>query len=758
MKVRFGLLLIYSMLLITSCNVAKHVPEGEYLLEKVKITTDVNDISKDELLEYIRQAPNTKVFGLFRMQLGIYNLAGKDTTKWINRTLKKIGDEPVIYNPLQTAFSIKQLQLLYKNKGFIHAQIDTNIVFKGKKSTIEYIVKSNKPFLLGNYNVNLTDNTLFQIATDTSRTLIRPEMLFDTDVFNAERERIASRYRQLGHYNFNKDFLIYNADSSLNKNKVAVTLDLRTALKEKNNPANIKIFNKYKIRNIIYYNINDFNPATDFQNTSKPDTIIFNHFTLIEQKKQSINIDALIQNTFINPGAVYSDAAVERTYSALNSLGPVKYVNITFREVDEENLDCSIVIVPSKNVSLSTELEATYTDRFWGGAFNLGIIDRNVFGGAETLSLEGRGALEWQSNVLAQEWGAQVGLKFPSFLMPFINSETRRNLHANTEYNTSYVYQFRPGEFTTINLGGGIKYQWQRNRYRHSFDLADLSYVYFPPDKFSEEFRQNYLKTGLYNKYNYEDHFILRMGYSGSYSNFNANRPMRNYRTSRYSFESAGNLLYGINNLLGSQKEEGSYRLFNIRYAQYLRGEFNTTYTQIIDKNNRFVSHLGVGIGVPYGNADAIPYERRFYSGGANSVRGWSESTLGPGVYSTPDSLNTRTRDYNQVGDIKLDLNMEYRTKMFWVLEGALFLDAGNIWTIKEYFPEQKGGVFKLNTFMNQIAIAYGAGLRLDFSFFIFRLDLGARLFDPVRIRREQWRVKPDWSDFAFHLAIGYPF
>lgn len=755
MRVRFGFLVFLVSIFFLSCSVAKHVPEGEYLLEKVRIRTDVTDITKDELFEYIRQSPNSKVFGMFRMQLGIYNLAGKDTTKWVNRTLMKIGDEPVIYNPVQTTFSIKQLQLLYKNKGYIHAKVDTNIVYKGKKATVDYIIKSNKPYLLGEYNVNLTNQILYQIATDTARSLIRPNMLFDTDIFNAERERIASRFRQLGYYNFNKDFLVYQADSSQNKYKVNVNLDLRDILKDKSNSANKKIFNKYLVRNVVYYNLSDYNTATDTQNNETPDTIINNNFKLIEQHHQSIKIDALIQNTFIDPGLLYNDASVEKTYSALNSLGPIKYVNITFKEIDDESLECNIVVVPSKTVSLSTELEATYTDRFWGGAFNLGIIDRNVFGGAETLSLEGRGALEWQSNVLAEEWGAQVGLKFPSFLMPFVNSETRRNLHANTEYSTSYVYQFRPGEFTTTNLGGGIKYQWFRNRYRHNFDLADLSYVNISLD---DQFKENYLNTGLYNKYNYEDHFILRMGYSGSYSNYNANRPMRDFTTSRYSIESAGNLLYGINKLFGSNKsDDGSYRLFDVRYAQYIRGEYNTTYNQTIDKSNRFVYHLGIGIGVPYGNADVIPYERRFYGGGANSVRGWSESTLGPGVYDTPDSLNIRTRDYNQVGDIKLDLNMEYRTKMFWVLEGALFLDAGNIWTTKEY-QQQKGGAFKLDTFMNQIAISYGAGLRMDFSFFIFRLDLGAKLFDPVRIRREQWRVKPVWSDLAFHLAIGYPF
>ena len=211
-----------------------------------------------------------------------------------------------------------------------------------------------------------------------------------------------------------------------------------------------------------------------------------------------------------------------------------------------------------------------------------------------------------------------------------------------------------------------------------------------------------------------------------------------------------------MNHLLNSKvSTEGNYELFKVRYSQYLRAEYNSTHYQIFDKNNRFVYHIGAGVGVPYGNANIMPYERRFYSGGANSVRGWRESMLGPGVYQRN---NERIRDYNQVGDIKLDLNMEYRTKMFWVLEGALFLDAGNIWTIKEY-EEQGGGAFRFDSFMNQIAIAYGAGVRFDFSFFIARVDLGVKLFDPTKTRLEQWRLQPSLkNDVAVHIAIGYPF
>ncbi len=749
LKVFFYFILL---LILTSCSMTKHVPEGEYLLDKIKINTDANDISKEELNQYLRQTPNSKVFGILKMQLGIYNLSGKDTTKWFNRTLRKIGDEPVLLNKIQTRISMQQLTQLYKNKGYINVNVDTIITYKGKKATVQYAIKSNKPYRLGKYLIQLENDILSSIASDTSRSVIKPDMLFDTDLFDSERNRVATQFRQLGYYNFNKEFLTYNADSALNEHKVNVTLVLRDEANPRYNPKAKSIFNPYNVRSVTFYNRKEINSAISAGNTQKFDTLQSRGFTLVGDGNNEININTLIYNTYINPGTIYTDASVEKTYSALNQLGAVKYVNISFHEVDEKNLDCQIILVPSKTVSMSVEAEATFTEGFWGVGGNLGMVDRNFMRGGEMLSIQGSSSLEWQNNVLAQEWGAQVGLRFPMFMMPFLGFETRRNLHANTELNTSYIYQLRPGEFTTINLGGGLRYRWLASKYVHNFELANLSYVYFP--SFSEEFRQNYLNTGRYNMYNYEDHFILRMGYTGSYSNFNPAHPLRNYSTSRYGIESAGNLLYGINNILGNPKTDDAYRIFKIRYAQYVRMEYNTTHHQIVDANNRFVFHLGSGAGIPYGNADVLPYERRFYAGGANSVRGWSESTLGPGVY---ERIDAKRRDYNQVGDIKLDLSMEYRAKMFWVLEGAAFLDAGNIWTIRNY-KEQEGGVFDPTTFLKQLAIAYGAGLRLDFSFFIFRFDVGVRLFDPVRTRREQWRVKPDSGDFAFHLAIGYPF
>jgi len=757
MKLRTLSSFIVAVLLLIACNPTKYVLDGEFLLNKATIKIDTKDIKKDELQDYLRQTPNAGVFSLFRMQLGIYNLAPKDTTKrfsrfW-HRIFMKIGDPPVIYNSSLTSLSVLQLQKGLENKGYMNAKVESSVELKQKKANVEYVIKSNTPYRLRDYVVDLKNEKLAAIASDTSKSLIRPSMLFDADVFNTERERITAGFRKQGYYNFGKDYLTYNADSSLNQHKVDVLLDLRDYLKHSNDSINNIVFKQYTIDKVVFRINRDLALVTDPEGIEKLDTVQFRGFYLITPKNKILKLDALVQNTYINPKAMYSDDAVEKTYQALNSLGPIKYVNISFKDVGNGLLECDILITPSKVVSLSTELEGTYTDGYWGVAGNISTVHRNVFKGAETLSLQLRGAFEKQDSIWAQELGIQLGLKLPRFMMPFGSYDFKRNLHANTEFTSAFSFQDRPGEFKTTSVGGGISYTWTRHQFRHSFQLFDLNYVRI---HVMPAFRDSFLNTGFYNPNNYVDHFIMRMGYSGSYSTFNANRPMKDYSSVRYSIETAGNTLYGLSKLFGNQQRaDGSYTLFNVRFAQYVKGEYNIAHHQIFDKDNQFVYHFGLGVGVPYGNANVIPYERRFFSGGANSVRGWSESTLGPGTYQR---ITGQARDFNQVGDIKLDLNMEYRAKLFWLMEGAAFLDAGNIWTIKNYDETKDAGVFRFDTFANQIAIAYGLGLRFDFKFFIFRTDLGLKLFDPVQPRREQWRVSPTGKDFAFHLAIGYPF
>lgn len=317
-------------------------------------------------------------------------------------------------------------------------------------------------------------------------------------------------------------------------------------------------------------------------------------------------------------------------------------------------------------------------------------------------------------------------------------------------------------EFTRIVASGSWSYRWgvQHQRAQHRIDLLDINYLYMPwidpsfKEKYLEQ-EENYILA-----YNYEDRFIVRTGYTYTYNSagqaLTNNTLIGNSYSIRVNVESAGNILYGLAKLTGMKKNEaGEYTLLNIPFAQYVKGDFDYAKNIVIDNRNSLAFHIGGGIAVPYGNASVVPFEKRYFSGGANSVRGWSVRELGPGSYQ-----GDKNNFLNQSGDIKLDASVEYRTRLFWKFRGAVFVDAGNIWTLRDY-ESQPGGQFKFNRFYKQIAVAYGIGLRLDLDFFVLRFDGGMKAINPVyESGRDRYPIiHPDFGrDFAFHFAVGYPF
>ncbi|MDE5785989.1 MAG: outer membrane protein assembly factor, partial [Duncaniella sp.] len=322
-------------------------------------------------------------------------------------------------------------------------------------------------------------------------------------------------------------------------------------------------------------------------------------------------------------------------------------------------------------------------------------------------------------------------------------------------------YQERP-EYTRIIGGGAWKYKWgnRENTRRHIFSLLDINYVYLPER--TNDFLDQIAPDNPLLRYSYEDHFIVSMGYNFYLTNKRIPSALtRNHTlqpmvyTLRADVETAGNILYALSSAFAHRDAEGMYTLFGIRYSQYAKGEIDYGVTFNLSRRHALAFHAGGGIGVPYGNSTVLPFEKRFYAGGANGVRGWSVRSLGPGSY---DGRNSVTDFINQCGDIRLDLSAEYRAKLFWVLEGAAFVDAGNIWTIRNY-ENQPGGVWKWDEFYKQIALAYGIGLRLDFSYFLLRFDLGMKAHNPAK-NQEPWPLlHPNWHrDATFHFAVGYPF
>ena len=417
-------------------------------------------------------------------------------------------------------------------------------------------------------------------------------------------------------------------------------------------------------------------------------------------------------------------------------------------KLTDDALECHIVLSRTKLNSVSVEAEGTYSAGDWGIAVGAGYANRNLFRGAEEFTLDGRASYEWRQNGgRAIEGKASMGLKFPNSLAVDLN----------------YNYQNRPDEYTRSIFNAGLQYQLRQQQLhlQHQFRIVDISYVYLP--WISDAFRDQFLQSTNILKYSYENHFIVGWGYSGNYSSFNARRPYRSYSNVNYNVETAGNLMLGLAEAFHfPTDEDGKYTLFNTRFAQFAKADVAFTYNQIFNERHRLVYHADLGVAVPYGNSLAVPFEKRYFAGGSNSVRGWTARSLGPGGYRGSGSLI----DFNnQSGDIRMNLNLEYRAKVWSIFELAAFVDAGNIWTIFDY-ETQPHGQFHWNEFYKQIALAYGVGVRLDFSIFVFRVDFGVKLYDPSRLYGgevgTQWRTVPNglnWAeDMSFHFAIGYPF
>jgi len=776
------LLFPFFVLLFAACNALKYVPKDKILLQRVHIKTDQGAIKNGDLKMFLYQEPNKRLLGLFNLNLSWYNLSGRDTTKWFNRTLRKLGEAPVIYDSVQTERSRISMQNVLISKGYYDADVQSSVVVKNRRAYVSYLVNGHTPYTIRKYSFEPTKDTIsYLIKREMNASTVRPGMLLSNETLDAERLRLTKKLMREGYYAMQKDFFSYTVDTTLGTHQADVNLLVNPYLPDTSGMSltqdELSKFSHpvFRVREVYFMldvPMSSFNRNTASGYAANPrnmifdvadfDTISIDSYHAVYRGKPFVSPEALVGNCRISPGELYDENTVERTYSRMSALQIMKYINILFvkQGVDSlgmHQLDCYIVLTPNLKQAMSVELEGTNTAGDMGVAGNLNYTHRNFFKGAELFQAKVRGAYEALSATKFSsdytEIGAEISLTLPEFKMPFLNAAFKKNVDANTEFNMSYQRMNRP-EFERTIASTGIRYNWLRKNLRQTFDLIDISYVYMP--RVDSTFKANYLNDTSYLKYSYEDHFILRTGYSFSYSSVPFGSANRNYYTLKGGIESAGNLLYAFCSLAGLPKDNNNYKIGNINFAQYLKGDFEYTRSMVLNSRSRMAYRFGLGMAYPYGNSSVLPFEKRFFSGGANSVRGWSVRTLGPGSYS---SRSSRIDFMNQSGDIKLDLGAEYRSSLFWKLESALFADMGNIWTFREYI-NQPGGQFKLNSFYNQLATSVGFGLRLDFSYFLLRLDLGMKVFDPSLLGNERWRIQhiDNTNDFALHFAIGYPF
>ena len=758
--------LLLTGLLLASCSATKYVPSGQYLLDDVHIRPDNKDVKASDLSLYVRQNPNAKWFSLIKTQLYVYNWSGRDSTRWINRTLRRLGDAPVIYDEGETRQTADELTKAVRNMGYMGATVTPRLETRKKKARLTYEIRAGEPYLVRTVSYDIPDTLIHSyIRRDSAATLLHTGMYFDVNVLDAERQRITSTLRRNGYYRFNKEYLEYVADTVRGSRDIDLTLRL---LPFRVTPDSFDVHRQYTVDKVGFVADYDALHASLQESIDVNDSIHYKGYPIYFKDKLYLRPAVFTDNLRIRHGHLYNAEDVQRTYSNFGRLSALKYTNIRFAEIsrnDSTLLDAYVMLTKNKQQSVSLELEGTNSAGDLGAAAALSFQHRNLFKGSESFMIRLRGAYEAVSRLQGSyrdenytEWGAETTINFPRFLFPFLSNRFKHTIRANTEFGLQYSYQLRP-EFTRIVASGSWSYKWgvQGRRVQHRIDLLDINYLYMP--WIDPNFREQYLENeqNYILRYNYDDRFIVRTGYSYVYNSagnsLTNNTLVGNSHSLRINVESAGNILYGLAKAVGMRKNaNGEYTLLNIPFAQYVKGDIDFAKNIVIDSRNSLAFHVAAGVAVPYGNASVIPFEKRYFSGGANSVRGWSVRNLGPGSFPGDGNF------LNQSGDIKLDASIEYRTRLFWKFRGAAFVDAGNIWTLRAY-ADQPGGEFKFNRFYKQIAVAYGLGVRLDLDFFVLRFDCGMKAINPEVGQERYPIIHPDFSrDFAFHFAVGYPF
>ncbi len=603
-----SLLIALIMLVVMACSSEKFIPEGQYLLDKVELRSDQKDVNSSLLMQYVRQKGNSRWFSLFKIPLGTYAMAGQDTTKWINRTLRRMGEEPVLYDTLQARLSCEDLAVAMQNMGYMNASVDLDRKVKGKKVTAVYRLHPGEPYIIDHFNYDIDDSIIAKVLSPHLMSDTERPRQFTVTSLDDERKRLTRILNDSGFYRFHKDFMYYTADSTQGRQHVNVTLHLMKYVENSN--ANPTLHPRYVINNV------NFIPgdATGFH----------------------LRKGVLEDNTLIEKGKYFSATDLQKTYNNFSRLGAVRYTSINFREVPRYDslvigksfayttssthyLDADIQVSNNKPNTISFQPEGTNTAGDFGAAAVLSYQNRNLFRGSEHLSLEFRAAfeaikgLEGYKNSNYEEYSIQARLQFPRFLAPFISKNFRRRSNATSEVTVGWNLQNRP-EFYRRVFSSAWRYHWTNpvHHLTYDFDLLNLSYVYMP--WISETFKRDYLDNATTRnailRYNYQDLFIMRTGFGVHYSSSS--------HAFRAKAELAGNLLNGLSSIFKfKENSQGKRTLFNIAYAQYAKFDFDYTQMLHFDDRNSLALHGGFGIAVPYGNSTVLPFEKRYFSGGA---------------------------------------------------------------------------------------------------------------------------------------------
>ncbi len=791
------ILTFLTTLLAASCSVTRNLPEGSVLLAKVTVDIDKEVRRKERLTAedfqpYIRQLPNKRLLGT-NFYAWFYSKADPEKENWWNRVKRRIGQQPVLLDMELTRKTRDNFEVYMHQRGFYSSHADFEIdTVRHRKARITYRVRQGRPTRIASLGYDFRDRFLEPIiGADTVHSLIRPGEIFDIDVLRSERERITEELATRGYYNFSVNDIEFTADTLRHD----YTADLTLVVKQ--SPTAVDAEGRTVAENNVIYKYDrvsvytDYDPAVARDDSTllrQLDTLRYRGLDIIYRgARPNIRPKVLRQSIALYPNHTYDARAVSRTYNDLVSLSYFKGTRIDFSPVADttrrttlltyvgephaDTLDtplradhtregllrCDIRCTPAFRQSVKIDLEGSMTSTFYGLSATTAYQNRNIFRGADVLDVAFTLGYEYMRapdarKKTAKEFAVTASLTIPRLLLPFGLGRFNSLRQPRTKFELSLNFQDRPYYRRTLT-GGSWGYAWAHHCSSFTFrpvdiTLVDVSYL-------NEDFAASLQNQYLINSY--RSQLIAGLAFGYGYNNQSRTRQSNaSFTQLRINVETAGNLVGGLAHLFGKPVPgENYYNIFNIRYAQYFRVDINASRKIRLGAKTALAGRIFAGVGFAYGNTISLPLDKLFYVGGSNSMRGWTPRTLGPGSVPEPkDQLYP-----SQLGDMRLETNLELRFPIWGIVNGATFLDAGNIWFIRsnaaEYAPE---AVFRVKDFYKQLGFNTGLGIRIDIKFAILRLDWGLQLHNPNLPHSRRWLRTFHWSRTALNFGVGYPF
>jgi len=768
--------LLVLLLFSSACNVAKRLPEGNSLLVKNKIVLSSKlpradrDRIKADLSNIVAQKPNRRFLGFLPFRMWMYQSVSKTKklTKFKQWIIDKVGERPAVYDTTYIERSNRMMVNYLNNYGFFYAAVDDSSTTKRKRTTVTYRVQTGDAWKIGKVEFAEGKSSADSLIQQTkNRTLLKTNARFEIGTIKAERERIETVLRNSGYYFFNREYITYDLDTSDRNKKVDIKLTL-------NQPNDTTHHERYYIHHVTIY----ADAVTDIiQDTFSRNKKTYQDYDIISRNptlRENILVDAIA----IKKNELYSREKEVRSINRLALLGVYKFISIDYERVKDSTNQLGVVIrlTPAKKQAISSSLEANVTNEgLFGTAGTLSYKNKNLSKRADQFLIDVSSGvqLKFSQKEKVQLITTTASASFTYYInrfVPFKLGTFSKFTTPKTRLNLNYNFEFR-NDFDTSrkvvflyqlhNFSFSYGYEWNINRFkRHQFNPLSISFYLIP--KRGTEFT-NRLENNPILKSSFEEQIIIGPNYTYTYSNQRTDKD-RYYMFFRSNIDMAGSVLYAGFKLANlKDRNVSTYYIFDRPFAQYFKveGDFRNYFR--IRQHGMFAIRAFAGVGASFGNSKVMPFVKQFFVGGPNSLRGFLIREIGPGAYADP-SYNPETGEktnvgfFNQSGDLKLEMNAEFRFDIYKWLKGAVFMDAGNVWMLRE--DNRTLANFDFKRSFKEFAVDAGAGVRLDFNFFVIRLDYGFPLRDPRRTESNRWQFKnaQAFKTGQFQLAIGYPF